>query len=189
MKNSLLSAKLSFYIMLFCAGIWLLNTVFFLNLNQFGILPRSISHLSGILFAPFLHASWLHLMGNFFAFIVLGSLIGLQGKSRFVGIFISLVIITGTLVWLFARGSSVHIGMSGVIYAFWGFLLIYGVVRRQFIHLLVSIGIFVVYGGLIYGVFPTRPHISFESHLLGALAGGVLGYYLAKFDLKSSAPV
>ena len=189
MKNIVLSAKYSFYIMLFCAGIWLLNTVFFLNLNQFGILPRSISHLSGILFAPFLHANWLHLMGNFFAFIVLGALIGLQGRGRFIGVFIALVIITGSLVWLFARGSSVHIGMSGVIYAFWGFLLIYGVVRRQFIHLLVSIGIFVVYGGLIYGIFPTRPHISFESHLLGALAGGVLGYYLAKFDLKSTTPV
>ena len=175
--------------MLICVAVWLINTVFFLNLNQFGILPRSISHLSGIIFAPFLHGNWLHLMGNFFVFIVLGGLVGLQGQKRFFSVFISLVIITGSLVWLLGRGGSVHIGMSGVVYAFWGFLLIYGIVRRQFFHLLVSIGIFVVYGGLIYGVFPTRPHISFESHLLGAIAGGVMGYYLAKFDLKSSKRV
>lgn len=185
MKNIFLSAKYSFYIMLICSVIWLLNTLFFLHLNQFGILPRSISHLSGILFAPFLHANLTHLMSNFVAFIVLGGLIGLQGTNRFLWLFAVQVVVTGSLVWLFARGGAAHIGMSGVIYSFWGFLLLYGLVRRQFMHLFISVGIFVIYGGLIYGVFPTQSHISFESHLLGGISGAVLGYYLAKYDLRS----
>jgi len=186
MTNYFQSAKYSFYIMMLCVFIELINSLFQLNLNQFGILPRSTRHLSGIIFAPFLHAGWQHLLGNFIAFIVLGGLIGLQSTTRLLWVFSIQVIITGSLVWLFARGDAVHIGMSGVIYAFWGLLLIYGVVRRHFMHLLISVIVFIVYGGLIYGILPSQPNISFESHLLGAISGGVMGYYLAMFDLKSS---
>ncbi len=186
MKRYFQSVKYSFYIMLVCVFIELINSLFQLNLNQFGILPRSTDHLSGIIFSPFLHGSWQHLMSNFMAFIVLGGLIGLQSTTRLLWVFSTQVVITGSLVWLFARGGAVHIGMSGVIYSFWGLLLIYGVVRRHFIHLLISIIVFIVYGGLIYGVLPNQPSISFESHLLGAISGGVMGYYLAMFDLKSS---
>lgn len=186
MKRYFQSAKYSLYIMLACVFIWFINSIFQLNLNQFGILPRSTRHLSGIIFAPFLHGSWQHLMGNFMAFIVLGSLIGLQSTTRLLWVFSSQVMITGFLVWFFARGGSVHIGMSGVIYAFWGQLLVYGVIRKHFIHLCISIIVFIGYGGLIYGVFPNQPNISFESHLFGAISGGVMGYYLARLDLKSA---
>jgi len=180
MKGYLLAGKYSVAIMLFCCVVVIINTLLPLNLNQFGIVPRSAAHLSGIFFAPFLHAGWSHLFSNFFPFVVFSALIGLHSLKRFWMVFILHIIITGSLVWLFARGNSVHIGMSGVIYAFWGYLIVYGVVRRKFLHIVISLVTLVFYGGLIYGVLPTTVGVSFESHLLGALAGALSGYYFAK---------
>ncbi len=180
MKRYLLAAKYSATIMLICLIIFILNGLFMLHLNQWGIVPRSTAHLSGILISPFLHASLGHLLSNVFPFIVFGTLVGLQGARRFLSLFLIFVISTGLLVWLFARGHTVHIGMSGVVYALWGYLLVYGFVRRQIIPLFISLFTLLFYGGLVFGVFPTHVGISFESHLMGALVGAVAGFYLAK---------
>lgn len=180
MKKYLRAGKYSLIIMVFCFAIFILNNLFFLSLNQWGIVPRSTAHLSGIFFSPFLHGSWGHLLSNFLPFLILGTFIGLQSTQRFFSLFLFFIITTGGLVWLFARGNSVHIGMSGVIYAFWGYLLIYGLVRRQLIPLIISFITLFFYGGLVIGVFPTSVHISFESHLLGAIVGAVTGYVLGK---------
>lgn len=182
MKQYLQSGKVSLIIMLICTAIFLLNTLLPINLNQFGIVPRSLSHLSGIVFAPFLHGSLSHLLSNFLPFIILGGLIGLKSRKRFWSLFILHILCMGTLVWLFARGNSVHIGMSGVIYAFWGYLIVYGIVRRQFLHLVISIVTLLFYGGLVFGVLPTTPGVSFESHLLGTIVGAISGYFFAKSD-------
>ena len=180
MKHYLRAGKYSLIIMLICTVIFILNSLLPLHLNQWGILPRSSDHLIGILISPFLHGSWGHLFSNFFPFIIMGTFVGGQSHRRYLALFFFFIVSTGLLVWLFARGDSVHIGMSGVIYAFWGYLLVYGILRREFIPLLISLVVLFFYGGLIFGVFPTQMGISFESHLLGALVGGVTGYYLAK---------
>jgi membrane associated rhomboid family serine protease len=180
MNRYLLAGKNSATIMLFCSIILIINTVLPMDLNRFGIVPRSFEHLSGIFIAPFLHGSWLHLLSNFLPFMVFGTLIGAQGIKRFWQLFILHIVSTGLLVWLFARGNSVHIGMSGVIYAFWGYLIVYGFVRGKMLHLIISLLMLIFYGGLVFGVFPTRFGVSFESHLLGALVGAASGYYFAK---------
>jgi membrane associated rhomboid family serine protease len=180
MHRYLFSAKHSSVIMLFCVLIYIVNSVLPINLNQFGIVPRSTSNLYGIVFAPFLHGSWQHLFSNLFPFIIFGALIGLQSVKRLWLVFTIHIVSTGCLVWLFARGNSVHIGMSGVIYAFWGYLVVYGFVRRQMLHLLISLLTLIFYGGLVFGVLPTKVGISFESHMLGALVGAISGYYFAK---------
>ncbi|GLS89563.1 rhomboid family intramembrane serine protease [Psychromonas marina] len=182
MKQYLQSGKVSLIIMLICTVIFALNTLLPINLNQFGIVPRSLSHLSGIVFAPFLHGSLSHLLSNFLPFVILGGLIGLKSQKRFWLLFMLHVLSTGFLVWLFARGNSVHIGMSGVIYAFWGYLIVYGIVRRQFLHIVISVATLLFYGGLVFGVLPTTPGVSFESHLLGAIVGAVSGYYFARLE-------
>ena len=105
---------------------------------------------------------------------------GSQGTRRFLLLFIFFVISSGLLVWLFARGHSLHIGMSGVIYALWGYLLVYGFVRRQLLPFIISLIMLLLYGGLVFGIFPTKMSISFESHLMGAFIGAITGYYLAK---------
>jgi len=168
--------------MLTCVLIFVLNLLLPINLNQFGIAPRSLSHLSGILFSPFLHGSWAHLFSNFIPFIILGGLIGLKNTPRFWLLFIIHIISTGMLVWFFARGNSVHIGMSGVIYAFWGYLIVYGIVRRQLMAILTALLTLAFYGGLVVGVLPSTPGVSFESHLLGALVGALSGYLFAKAE-------
>lgn len=180
MNRYLLAGKYSAAIMLVCSIVLIVNTVLPTDLNRFGIIPRSFEHLCGILIAPFLHAGWLHLLSNFLPFIVFGTLIGAQSSKRFWLLFILHIITTGMLVWLFARGNSVHIGMSGVIYAFWGYLIVYGFVRKKMMHLIISLVMLFFYGGLVFGVFPTRFGVSFESHLLGALVGAASGYYFAK---------
>ena len=184
MKQYLQSGKVSLYIMLACAVVFILNTLLPVNLNQFGIVPRSIEHLTGILFSPFLHGSWAHLFSNFIPFIIFGGLIGLNRKKRFLVVFTLHIITTGSLVWLFARGNSVHIGMSGVIYAFWGYLIVYGLVRKKFLHIVISLITLVFYGGLVFGVLPTTPGVSFESHLLGAIVGAISGYLFAKSETR-----
>jgi len=168
--------------MLGCTLVLLLNTVLPINLNQFGIVPRSSAHLSGILFSPFLHGNWVHLFSNFLPFIIFGGLIGLTSTKRFWLLFVIHIISTGTLVWLFARGNSVHIGMSGVIYAFWGYLIVYGFIRRRFLHIVISLITLIFYGGLVFGVLPTQVGVSFESHLLGAFVGALSGYLFAKSE-------
>lgn len=176
MNRYLRATKMSFFIMLFCVFIFVLNSVLPVNLNQWGIVPRSTAHLSGILFAPFLHGSWAHLFSNFLPFVVLGGLIGWQSKKRFWGLFSFFIVSTGLLVWFFARGNSVHIGMSGVIYAFWGYLIVYGFLRRRFINILISLLTIIFYGGLVFGVLPTSAGISFESHMMGAVIGAFTAY-------------
>ncbi|MFT6926951.1 MAG: membrane associated rhomboid family serine protease [Psychromonas sp.] len=180
MNRYLLAGKQSAAIMLLCGLVLIANSVLPMDLNQFGIVPRSLDHLSGIFIAPFLHGSWLHLLSNFLPFMVFGTLIGAQGSKRFWLLFILHIISTGVLVWLFARGNSVHIGMSGVVYAFWGYLIVYGFVRGKMLHLIISLLMLIFYGGLAFGVFPTTLGVSFESHLFGALAGAASGYYFAK---------
>ena len=185
MRNYLTSAKTSLFVMLFCTFIFILNAILPINFNQWGIVPRNVAHLSGVLFAPFLHGSWQHLISNFIPFVVLGSLIGFKSTQRFWVLFILQITLTGLFVWLFARGNTTHIGMSGVIYALWGYLIVYGILRRQLLPFLASLLTLIIYGGIIFGVFPSQAGISFESHLFGAISGGLSGYYFARFDRKS----
>jgi len=171
-------AKHSLMVMLLCAVLLLVNQFF--PVNQFGIMPRETSFLSGILISPFLHGDWMHLFSNFFPFVIFSSLIGLHSLKRFWIVFILSVLLTGILVWSFARGGSIHIGMSGVVYAMWGYLIVYGFKKKHFRDICVSILILVLYGGLVFGVLPSEPNISYESHFFGAFVGALLGYYLSK---------
>lgn len=166
--------------MVICGFILVINMLLPLHLTQYGIHPRSMATLYGILFAPFLHVNWIHLSSNFFPFIIFSTLIGFRSVKRFYCIFFLQLVCTGILVWLFARGNSVHVGMSGIIYAFWGYLIIYGIVRKKIMHIIISILTLFFYSGLIWGVLPTYSSVSFESHFLGALCGAISGYLFAK---------
>jgi len=184
MKNYLQSAKSSFFVMLFCTVIFILNSFLPIDFNQWGIVPRNFNRFSGILFSPFLHGSWQHLMSNFLPFVIFGSLVGIKNTTRFWVLFLLQIIITGFFVWLFGRGNSTHIGMSGVLYAFWGYLIVYGLMRKQVLHFVVSFLTVIIYGGIVFGVLPTNSSISFESHLFGAISGAISGYYFAKHDRR-----
>lgn len=147
--------------------------------RSFGIIPRNISGLSGIVFAPFLHGGLVHLISNLVPLFVLTLLMLSHGRTRFVLVFTTSALIGGLLVWLFGRSAN-HIGMSGVIYGLFGYLVVAGFISREFKLFIVSCLVAFVYGGLILGVLPTLPQVSFESHLFGLLVGIAMAFILGK---------
>lgn len=153
---------------------WALNY----QLNHFAIFPRSPSSLSGILVTPFLHGSLAHLTNNSLAFITLGWLVSLYDKSNQSQLFrltIFVIFIGGSLTWLLGR-PSFHIGLSGVIFGYWGFITINGLFDRSLKSIFISFIAFILYGGMAFGILPSSPGISFESHAFGALSGVLYSY-------------
>jgi membrane associated rhomboid family serine protease len=138
------------------------NTLLGGALNGFGVIPRTVEGLRGILFAPFLHGSLAHLVANTVPFVVLGWLVRTGGLRRF--LFVSAA--AGT-------PGSVHIGASGVIFGYLGYLMLSGLWARKFLNIVVSVGVTALWGGMVWGVLPGQMGISWQSHL-GGFIGGVL---------------
>lgn len=149
-------------------------------LNQFGIHPRSTSGLVGIIFAPFLHGGFAHLAANTVPFAVLGWLVLVQGRDEFWVVLLLVWLISGLGVWLFGASNSTHIGASGVIFGFFGFLLFRGILSRSWLPLLIAIAVCLVYGSLIFGVLPLQRGVSWEGHLFGFIGGAIAARLLAQ---------
>ncbi|MFW6225222.1 MAG: rhomboid family intramembrane serine protease [Bacteroidota bacterium] len=94
-------------------------------------------------------------------------------------VFFGIYLVCNLLVWLLAR-PSIHIGASGIIYGLAGFLIFFGIFRKDFKSLFISIIITLFYGGLVYGIFPNQPGISWESHLLGGITGAFFAMQFSK---------
>lgn len=158
------------------AVMWVLELVdiIFLKqaLNIYGILPREMIGLRGILFAPFLHAGLPHLISNTIPFLFLGWFVMLQETSDFFIVTAITMLVSGFGVWLFGA-TGLHVGASGVIFGYLGFLLARGYFERNFPSILLSIIVGIFYGGAIWGVLPIQQGVSWEGHLFG-FAGGVL---------------
>jgi membrane associated rhomboid family serine protease len=149
-----------------------------LNLQGLGIFPRSIHGLPGILAAPLIHGSWEHLLSNSLPLIVLGTLMFYFYRGIAFKIFFWVYFMTGLWVWAGARGGNAyHIGASGLIYGFVSFLFFAGIFRKDPRLLQISLLILLFYNGLVWGVFPLVDNISWESHLLGSLAGIVCAWF------------
>ena len=171
----------------FVAIFWLLEIldqfVFRGSLDIFGIIPHQVIGLRGILFAPFLHGDFPHLIANTVPFLILGWLVMLQETSDFFIVTGLTMLVGGLGVWLFASPGSIHIGASILIFGYLGFLLLRGYFQRNIPSILLSILVFLLYGGTIWGVLPSRPGISWQGHLFGFL-GGVLAAKLIATEKK-----
>lgn len=143
------------------------------RLDIYGIIPHNIVGLRGILFAPFLHGSFSHLIANSIPFVVLGWLVMLQETSDFFIVTAITMIVGGLGVWFFAPAGSIHIGASILIFGYLGFLLLRGYFQRNLPSILLSLVVGVLYGGAVWGVLPSQPGISWQGHLFGFI-GGVL---------------
>ena len=141
------------------------------KLDSFGIIPHQLIGLRGILFAPFLHGNLAHLIGNTIPFVVLGWLVMWQETSDFWIVTGLTMIIGGLGVWLFGAPGSVHIGASILIFGYLGFLLLRGYFQRNFASIFLSVIVASLYGGLVLGVLPGSPGISWQGHLFGFLGG------------------
>ena len=149
-------------------------------LDAYGIRPRTVDGLWGILLAPFLHGGLGHVAANTIPFVVLGWLVMLRETWHFFAVGVIVAVLGGLGVWLTAPAAGVHIGASGVVFGFFGFLLLAGWFERRFGTILVSLAVLVAYGGLIFGVLPGQVGISWQSHLFGFLAGVLAARFLAR---------
>lgn len=148
-------------------------------LNSFGIEPREIGSAYTIATAPWLHANIGHLGSNLAAFVVLGSLVLLQGLRYFVKASAVIILLGGALVWLFARDAT-HIGASGWIFGLWSLVIALAWFDCSPRNIAIALAVVVFYGGMVFGVLPTQGTISFESHLFGAIAGVFAAFTLSK---------
>ncbi len=148
----------------------LLNLIPTLHLERFGIRPRTMSGLAGILIAPFLHAGFTHLLANSLPFLFLGGIVLLGGRGVFWSVTCFVIVVGGFGVWLVAPSYTVHLGASGLIFGYLGFILARGIFERSAIWILISFAIFALYGGILFGLLP-HAGVSWQGHLFGFLAG------------------
>lgn len=143
------------------------------QLTRDGIRPHDADGLIGIAWAPMLHANWEHLLGNTVPALVLGFLTLLSGIGR--GILVTAIVwvIAGIGTWLTAATGSVHVGASSLIFGWLAYLLVRGLFTRNVGQILLGVALLAVYGGVLWGVLPNQPGISWQGHLFGAI-GGVL---------------
>ncbi len=157
------------------ALLWLIEIVDFGlggALDSFGVVPRSLSGLWGILFAPLLHGGFGHLLGNTLVGVPLGFLAMARRRMDFYVVGTISAITAGLGAWLFGGAGSVHIGASGVIFGFLGFLMARGFYDRRVGAVLLSLFVTFTFGGMVWGVLPLlTPGVSWQSHLFGFLGG------------------
>jgi membrane associated rhomboid family serine protease len=170
------------YPILFVILIWLIFWVEFrfnVDLKSFGIQPRKIEGISGIIFSPFLHSSLEHLFNNSIPLFLLSSAIfffyrTISWKIIFLGIFLS-----GLLTWIIGRDST-HIGASGLIYVLISFIFFKGIISKNFNLMALSLIVVFIYGGTIWYVFPIKNNMSWEGHLSGFMIGVLLALLFKK---------
>lgn len=145
---------------------WILGSPF----NRLGLYPRRLSGLPGILFSPFLHGDFSHLFFNSIPLFVLGLAILTEGTYIFFTVTAIIVILEGFSVWLVGRRAR-HIGASGVISGYFGYIIMNAYLHPNLTAGLLAILVIYYFGSIFLGIFPQEEQISWESHLLGFLAG------------------
>lgn len=152
-----------------------------IDLAEFGVFPRQAKGLRGILFSPFIHSDFTHLISNSTSlFILTFSLFALYTRSS-LWVFPIVYIFHGLAVWFFAR-PAYHIGASGLVYGFASYLFFIGVFRKDSRSIALSLLVVFLYGGLVWGVLPTDPSVSFEAHLAGGVIGLICSIIFRKYD-------
>lgn len=148
----------------------LINVAMGYGLNRYGIHPRDVGSMHHVLFAPFLHLSYSHLLNNLIGFCIFSALALVRRIDYYLYSSLFIIIVGGLLVWQFGRGAT-HIGASGWVFGLWALNITLALIDRNFTSLLIAIFVIVFYGGMLYGVLPGSAWISWESHLAGAVAG------------------
>jgi membrane associated rhomboid family serine protease len=166
-------------------AVYALGLILPFDLALLGIYPRSFQGMVGILLAPLIHGNMLHLISNTLPLLFLGIILFLFYDRIARKVFFQCYFFTNILVWIFAR-PSLHIGASGLVYGLASFLIFFGMFRKDFRSIIISLIILVLYGGLVYGIFPQQPGVSWESHLMGALVGLTTASQLAKVKIVAA---
>jgi len=180
-RNFRLALKIS---LTFIGVLWLifiLDAVFGLRLARFGLRPGSIPGLIGLITAPLLHANFQHLLSNSLPlFISLTAILYLYPRSS-VRVIPLIWLGSGALAWFIGR-PSLHFGASGLIYGLLAYVFVGGILRNDMRSVSASLLIGFLYGSMVWGVLPIRPHMSWEMHLTGAIFGVLLAFVYKGWD-------
>lgn len=175
-------AQRAFYVMFgVISALWLLQLVNWLDngglVYQFGILPRNPARLPDVLSAPLLHLSWQHLESNSGPLFVFGFLAAYRGVRKFLWLTLLVVLTSGLVVWAVERDHVVTVGASGVIFGYFGYVVLRGLFDRNLIDSLVGVVMFASFAYILMGALPGAPGVSWLGHL-GGLVGGLLGAWI-----------
>ncbi|MCP3995329.1 MAG: rhomboid family intramembrane serine protease [bacterium] len=165
------------------AALWLIEVVdtlaFDNGLDQHGIVPRTWGGLDGVLWAPLLHGGFGHLLANTVPFLILGGFLAIGGLRRWISVTLFIVFVGGVATWLLAR-PAVHVGASGLIFGYAGFLLVAGFVEKSLKGIALAIAVGALFGGMVLrGITPVSSWVSWESHLFGLGAGVLAAFAMA----------
>jgi len=153
--------------------------VFAGSLNAWGILPRTARGLVGIPLSPLLHGGIFHLLSNSVGLLLLGGLVILREERHFWFVTVAAAVLGGLGVWAFGR-PVVHIGISGVIFGYLGYLLLTGWFERRFGSIVLSIVAFLLWAPMLLGMLPVQIGVSWESHVFGFVSGVLAAWWLAR---------
>jgi membrane associated rhomboid family serine protease len=153
------------------------------RLVKFGIYPLHLKGLSGILFSPFIHSGYNHLISNSLPFFILLFALIYYYRRISYRIFFQLYLLAGLCVWVAGR-EAWHVGASGLIYAMASFHFVSGIIRSDVRLLTLSVMVVFLYGGMIWGLLPVDPQISWEGHLWGTVSGVILAFYYRKYIIR-----
>jgi membrane associated rhomboid family serine protease len=174
----------------FLGLLWLIQVINWADsydLNpRFGILPHHENHLGDIFTGPLLHFNWQHLEGNSIPFLVLGFLAAYRGIMRFVALTLIVAITSGLAVWFFQSSSELTVGASGLIFGYFGYVLVRGLFDRNLVDVVVGVLAGVAYFGILAVAIPGTPGISWIGHA-GGLAGGVLAGWILRSRRPASS--
>ena len=157
-----------------------LDAVLLGALDGFGVSPRVIAELPQVLTAPFLHCGFEHLMANSLPFLVLGVLARMAGRRPFWVATLASILVSGLFAWLLSAPNTVTAGASGLVFGWLAFLLVRGLFNRNWKQILISAAVFGFFGGMLWGVFPTLPGVSWQGHLGGAVGGVLAAWWLQR---------
>jgi len=163
-------------------AVYFIDLILPVDLRGFGIRPRTVHGLFGVIASPFLHSSFRHLLSNSIALVALLSISLIYSRKLTVEVVAMSILVGGGAVWLLGGRNSVHIGSSGVIFGLIGYLLTIGMFRREILALVVSCLVFFYYGWVLYSLFVVFPGISWSGHFFGFLSG-----VLAAWSTRSEA--
>ena len=172
----------------FVALLYLVELVDTLDRNRldgYGIRPREVDGLDGIVFAPLLHHGWAHLAANTVPLLVFGFLILLAGVARWAAVTAIVWLVGGAGTWLTGQPHSLHLGASVLAFGWLVYLLLRGVFARDASQVALGAILLFLYGGILYGVLPGQPGVSWQGHLFGALGGALAAYRFGATDRVS----
>lgn len=155
------------------------------SLDGLGVYPRTLVGLRNILVSPFLHSGFGHLISNTFPFLILGGFVLLRGTRDFIQVTIIAAVVSGLGIWLLGGTQTVHIGTSGVVFGYLGYLILRGYFERSFVAILIALVTLFFFSGLLWGVLPLRMGISWLGHLFGFVGGGVAAYWIVQQQQKN----